>query len=1048
MADKIFKTSAKSLKQLKVACIMDEFTLLSYMPECRLLELTPHGFKAEIDSFKPDMVFIESAWNGVNMLWTKKIARGSLELESLVKYCNKKGIPVVFWTKEDPVYYDAFLIAASLADYVFTTDIDCIPRYKSDLGHDKIYHLHFAAQPKTHNPIEYFPRKDRFCFAGAYYHKYQERSKIFDSFAPVFINSRGYDIYDRNYGKTTPDFLFPEIYKKYILGTLPYEEIDKAYKGYFYGVNMNSVTQSSTMFARRVFELIASNTIIVGNYSRGVKNYFGDLTICTDDAKTMLRRFEALWADDASLRKYRLLGLRNVLSNHLYENRLDYVCQKVFGKNLKSPMPTVAVIAKNTTSAINAYSRQTYENKELYIVSDIAIAGKNIITANMPVKNIAADYIAVFDNADYYGANYLTDLMLSTRYTDADGIGKSGHYIHDSKTTLIGENYRYCDVNMLSLRRSVTKKGLWGNATIGDLPPAIRGKFIAIDEFNYCADYRGQTCPAVDDTTADAGTLPDKLNQVAYSLTPPKAGKEPIMTIDIGELTKLFTPNLEKRGLSATQSEDKLLITTSLPDSSPEYIYFNSYYDIIKKGEAFYVTLYGTPHVGMQLIVVFYDKNRNRVFHLGQAARSPIEVQLNDPRLADVEYFRVALRMTGTRQYEFIDIKITDTPYSSQDVYIPRSKTLVLANRYPSYDNLYAYMFVHSRVMAYKHSGYICDVMQFTNNIEPVYREFEGINVIEGNAATLTTALEKNYIETVCVHFLSEQLFTPLKEHLANIRLLVWVHGAEIQPWWRREYNYADDTEREAAKTASDKRMAFWNEVFSLAPQYNIHFVFVSQYFADEVMEDYKIKLPKESYSIIHNTIDTETFNYVEKDVNQRKKIFSCRPFASRQYANDLSVKAILALSEHECFEDMAFHIAGSGKLFEETTAPLRHFKNVNLEERFYTHDEIAALHKDYGVCLIPTRWDSHGVSRDEAMSSGLIPVTSAVAAIPEFVDDDCGIVAQPEDWQGLADGILLLYNNPELFSRLSRSAAARVRFQSAKALVIEKELLLIKGAQ
>ena len=53
---------------------------------------------------------------------------------------------------------------------------------------------------------------------------------------------------------------------------------------------MNSVNQSQTMFARRVFEMLASNTITVGNYSRGVKNLFGDLTICTDDSTEMNRQ--------------------------------------------------------------------------------------------------------------------------------------------------------------------------------------------------------------------------------------------------------------------------------------------------------------------------------------------------------------------------------------------------------------------------------------------------------------------------------------------------------------------------------------------------------------------------------------------------------------------------------------------------------------------------------------------------------------------------------------------------------------------------------------
>ena len=56
----VFKLRKTSLSELRIACIMDRFTLDSYSPECNLCELTPEGWKDEIDSFKPDLVFIES----------------------------------------------------------------------------------------------------------------------------------------------------------------------------------------------------------------------------------------------------------------------------------------------------------------------------------------------------------------------------------------------------------------------------------------------------------------------------------------------------------------------------------------------------------------------------------------------------------------------------------------------------------------------------------------------------------------------------------------------------------------------------------------------------------------------------------------------------------------------------------------------------------------------------------------------------------------------------------------------------------------------------
>ena len=176
----LFKLNKKSLKELKIACVMDRFTLDSYTPECDLLELTPDNWKQEIESFQPDLVFIESAWQGKDKLWYRKIANGSKEYFEMTSYCQTKGIPIVFWNKEDPVYTDTFMPVARMADFVFTTDIDCIKKYKDTLKHERVYLLHFAAQPQIHNPIEKYNRKDKFCFAGAYYHKYKERSEVFD----------------------------------------------------------------------------------------------------------------------------------------------------------------------------------------------------------------------------------------------------------------------------------------------------------------------------------------------------------------------------------------------------------------------------------------------------------------------------------------------------------------------------------------------------------------------------------------------------------------------------------------------------------------------------------------------------------------------------------------------------------------------------------------------------------------------------------------------------------------------------------------------------
>jgi len=186
-------------------------------------------------------------------------------------------------------------------------------------------------------------------------------------------------------------------------------------------------------------------------------------------------------------------------------------------------------------------------------------------------------------------------------------------------------------------------------------------------------------------------------------------------------------------------------------------------------------------------------------------------------------------------------------------------------------------------------------------------------------------------------------------------------------------------------------------------------------------------------------------FQTQKKEVEQRLSILSIRPFASRTYANDLAVRAILDLSEETWFDELTFTIVGDGPLFDETVEPLRKFPNITLQKRFLTREQILDLHRSSGVFLVPTRLDSQGVSRDEAMSSGLVPITCAVSAVPEFVDRDSGILVGQEDWKGLADAIRLLRDSPATFERLSAGAAQRVRLQSPARAVAAAEVELMR---
>ena len=77
-------------------------------------------------------------------------------------------------------------------------------------------------------------------------------------------------------------------------------------------------------------------------------------------------------------------------------------------------------------------------------------------------------------------------------------------------------------------------------------------------------------------------------------------------------------------------------------------------------------------------------------------------------------------------------------------------------------------------------------------------------------------------------------------------------------------------------------------------------------------------------------------------------------------------------------------------------------------------------------------------------MASGLVPVTTRVGAVPEFVDENCSLLCPAEDAGALAQAIEQLAASPELFCEMSKNTAANVRKDRAATGVVARELQLL----
>lgn len=328
----IFNNEVPNQKDIKVATILDSFSHNSFKHEFDLITLTPDSWKEQLESQKPDLFLCESAYHGLttddgpNGPWAGKVylrenKDNTQILKEILEHCRKNNISSIFWNKEDPVAQNDtaynFIDTALKFDYIFTSCEESIKDYHRK-GHKNVFSLMFASQPKLFNPINLNNRtKDMVVFAGSWYSKFPIRCKTMNLiFDKILDKNLDLKIYDRFLKLSWQSMAFPEKYQQYVREGVDYLEIPKVYKESEFVININTVTDSNTMFARRVFELMASNTVVLSNYSKGIYRLFKNNVLYLDrDDFDLNQNFDKIKEEN----------LYNVLENHTYSNRFRQI---------------------------------------------------------------------------------------------------------------------------------------------------------------------------------------------------------------------------------------------------------------------------------------------------------------------------------------------------------------------------------------------------------------------------------------------------------------------------------------------------------------------------------------------------------------------------------------------------------------------------------------------------------------------------------------------------------------------------------------------------
>lgn len=331
---------ATGRSNLRIALIADELTRDCLEEECVTRNLTALNWRWVLRFWKPDFLFVESAWGGYQDAWKFKVAsypdhpqRNNHKLARLVAYARERGIPTVFWNKEDDVHFDRFIDSAKLFDHIFTVDENCIPRYRAVVGTGvTVNTLMFPVQPTSHNFTGFNFKHHRANFVGSYSHHVHDRRRHWQDlmFGAVKDTGLGLTAIDRNSDRKSLNYRYPSGPRLEVLPALPHAQTAQIYKDYLVSLNVNTIEDSATMYSRRLVEILACGGIAVTNPSPAVDRYFKDFCHVVHNAEEASDLFARLKhgpsADDLARAE---AGARYVLAEHTWAHRLDEITRVV-----------------------------------------------------------------------------------------------------------------------------------------------------------------------------------------------------------------------------------------------------------------------------------------------------------------------------------------------------------------------------------------------------------------------------------------------------------------------------------------------------------------------------------------------------------------------------------------------------------------------------------------------------------------------------------------------------------------------------------------------
>jgi len=486
-SDQIMLNKKNKNSKLKIALLSSEKLYYSLSYEGSILLLTEENWQWVINYGSPDILIIESCVESATGDWHMSQMAKDLEqsqIQRLIQLARSKNIPVAYWFTLDVQYIYPYRNMMMLVDKVYCSDDRAIDKLAKIGVSAKL--LLPAVQPALFTRINSYRHESRIehdiildDLAGVI-QAWNDKKIIFEKL--IEMGGRIFDSRCQVWNSKTKAL---NLHNDSLIGSVSFFGKIELFKRSRVLAVVKSNCQTRMDIQWQILEAAASHlpVVIEPDFDVGLLN---DLVISSESEEVFFNNLENLILDDYSHSNLTQKSWRKTLQAYTYSNRLRTICSDFNVHHDWIEYPSAAMITpsfrpKFLDRAKHNYMCQNYTNKSWVFVfngeekdfseiSEVLAPIPDVSMLYMPpdqhagpcmnigILNTLADYIFRVDDDDYYGSNYLIDMILYTRVVDFDVVGKSFRYFSllESHPTVI---FRRFSKNLDFTKPSICENG-------------------------------------------------------------------------------------------------------------------------------------------------------------------------------------------------------------------------------------------------------------------------------------------------------------------------------------------------------------------------------------------------------------------------------------------------------------------------------------------------------------------------------------------------------------------------------------------------------------